>query len=341
MRGISGDSTWHGTKSIDGRLRSTRRRTACQVDLRPRILLSLQESAVRSLDAAVLAVLHPVCASAPRLRPREPSLTPRAVKQLTSLLNTGSVGAEWGSGNTTRWFAKRTKHLTSFETTPAYYEQVAASLRADGLTNVDYRLIPHDFEGEDDEDEMHRNAYVSRGVPTSPTKHSTMRWWIRRRGVLLCEGVAPKLKHGELLILDKATIVSPPPANPIRPPSGSVSMVIGTPGSKIPSHKCWPALRAAHGRLEAGALVLGRDPDDADPDQALISSPGLGVAPASSGPYTATSASNGCFRAVHEHRVARNQPAVAPASPQRRDVIQSKSTSRRATQSGQAGIVIG
>src|SRR3954471_4485639 len=63
-----------------------------------------------------------------QFRPEEPSLTPRAVRQLGTLLRPDHVGVEWGSGNTTRWLAKRTRHLTSFETTPDYYEQVAATL---------------------------------------------------------------------------------------------------------------------------------------------------------------------------------------------------------------------
>src|SRR5206468_1984216 len=90
-----------------------------------------------------------------QLRPEEPSLTPRAVRQLGTLLRPEHVGVEWGSGNTTRWLAERTRHLTSFETTPDYYEHVAATLGAEHISNVDYRLIAHDFEGETDEHEMH------------------------------------------------------------------------------------------------------------------------------------------------------------------------------------------
>ena len=57
----------------------------------------------------------------------------------------------------------------------------------------------------------------------------------------LCDGVAPKLKRGGLLILDNANWYLPPPADVHPPASGSVSTVIGTPGSRIPSHECWPA----------------------------------------------------------------------------------------------------
>jgi hypothetical protein len=209
-----------------------------QVDFRPGILFSLKNRRFDHwtpqylryrIQAGLRAALHP----------HEPSLTPRAVKQIEGLLSPDSVGAEWGSGNTTRWFARRTKHLTSFETTPPYYEQVAASLRAEGLTNVDYRLIPHDFEGEDDEQEMHRNPFVRAAYELGDETLDYALVDSAPRGCL-CAGLVPKLKRGGLLILDNANWYLPPPAD-VRPPApGSVSDVLGTPGSRIPSHECWP-----------------------------------------------------------------------------------------------------
>jgi SAM-dependent methyltransferase len=209
------------------------------VDLRPKILLSLKNRRFDHWTPRYLRYRIQAGIRA-RLHPQEPSLTPRAVRQLKDLLAPGSVGAEWGSGNTTRFFARRTKHLTSFETTPQYYEQVAASLRADGLTNVDYRLIPHDFEGEEDEEEMHRNPVVRAAYDLGDETLDYALVDSAPRGCL-CEGVAPKIKHGGLLILDNANWYLPPPPDVHPPASGSVSSVIGTPGSRIPSHRCWPA----------------------------------------------------------------------------------------------------
>lgn len=172
--------------------------------------------------------------------PEEPSLTPTAVKQLAALLGPDSIGVEWGSGNTTRWFARRTRQLTSFETTPAYYRDVAATLAAEGLRNVDYRLIAHDFEGEDDELEMHRNPFV---MAASQFGDETLDYALvdsAPRGCL-CAGIAPKIKRGGLLILDNANWYLPPPAS-VRPAApGSVSAVPGTPGSRVAHHECWPA----------------------------------------------------------------------------------------------------
>ena len=208
------------------------------VDLRPRGALTLKNRWPSHWTPRYLRYRIPAALRA-RLRPREPSLTPRAIKQLESMLQPEHVGVEWGSGNTTRWFAKRTRHLTSFETDPAYYERVAASLRAAGIDNVDYRLIPHDFEGETDEQEMHRNAFVRAAQEFGDETLDYALVDSAPRGCL-CRFVSPKIKRGGLLILDNANWYLPPPAG-VRPPApGSVPAVPGTPGSSVPAHECWP-----------------------------------------------------------------------------------------------------
>ncbi len=172
------------------------------------------------------------------LHPHEPSLTPRAVKEIEKLLRPDSVGVEWGSGNTTPWFARRTKHLTSFETNPPYYEVIAASLIANRLSNVDYRLIAQDYE--DDEQAMHRHPIVRAAYDFGDETLDYALIDSAPRGCL-CAGVVPKLKRGGLLILDNANWYLPPPADIHPPTTGSVSAVLGTPGSRIPTHECWPA----------------------------------------------------------------------------------------------------
>jgi len=210
------------------------------VDFRPGILFSLKD---RRFDHWTPQYLRYRIQAALRsaLHPQEPSLTPQSIRELERRLGCDSVGVEWGSGNTTRFFARRTKHLTSFETTPAYYEQVAATLRAEGLTNVDYRLIAHDFEGEDDEQAMHRNAFVRAAYEFGDETLDYALVDSAPRGCL-CRGVAPKIRRGGVLILDNANWYLPPPA------PGSVSSIVGTPGSRIPNHECWPAFA----RLTAG-----------------------------------------------------------------------------------------
>jgi SAM-dependent methyltransferase len=213
--------------------------TQSLVDFRPGIVFSLKN---RRFDHWTPQYLRYRLQAAIRakLRPEEPSLTPQAVRELDRRLRHDMVGVEWGSGNTTRFFARRTKHLTSFETDTSYYHWVAGTLRAERLDNVDYRLIPHDFEGEDDEEEMHRNSLVVAAdqFPDESVDYalidSAPRGCLSRR-------IATKIKPGGLLILDNANWYLPPPGTlrPIAP--GTVAQVLGTPGSLVTHHECWPA----------------------------------------------------------------------------------------------------
>ena len=213
--------------------------TQSRVDFRPGIVFSLKN---RRFDHWTPQYLRYRLQAAVRatLRPEEPSLTPQAVRELDRRLTGDMAGVEWGSGNTTRFFARRTRHLTSFETDTSYYEWVGGTLRAEGLDNVDYRLIPHDFEGEHDEEEMHRNPVVvaadqfADGSLDYALIDSAPRGCLSRR-------IAPKIKPGGLLILDNANWYLPPhpTLRPVAP--GSVTQVPGTPGSIVTHHECWPA----------------------------------------------------------------------------------------------------
>ena len=44
--------------------------------------------------------------------PTYPSLTLDSIRLLEQLLKPTDVGVEWGAGNSTGWFAERTKHLS-------------------------------------------------------------------------------------------------------------------------------------------------------------------------------------------------------------------------------------
>ena len=220
------------------------------VDFRPGIVFSLKD---RRFDHGTPQYLRYRIQAAVRaaIRPREPSLTPQSIRDLERLLHRDAVGVEWGSGNTTRFFAKRTQHLTSVETDPAYHERVVDSLRAEGVNNVEHVLIEHDFEGEDDEEEMHRNAVVRVLDRFAAASLDYALIDSAPRGCL-CHGIAPKLKAGGLLILDNANWYLPPPSS-VRPPApGSVAAVPGMPGSTIARHECGPAFA----KLTAGWRAL-------------------------------------------------------------------------------------
>ena len=77
-----------------------------------------------------------------RLNPDAPWLTAEATSFLDRWLEYGHVGIEWGSGRSTRWFARRARRLLSVEHDAGWHATVSALLAADGLTNVEYRLHP-------------------------------------------------------------------------------------------------------------------------------------------------------------------------------------------------------
>jgi hypothetical protein len=157
---------------------------------------------------------------------------------LESLLRPDDAGAEWGSGNSTPWFARRTARVISFESAGPYYEEVRASLQRAGLTNVDCRLIP--FEHQDDEEAMHRSDWMLAAHAIADESLEFALVDSAPRGCL-CAAVVPKLKPGGLLILDNANWYLPPPARMHPPAPGTVSVPLGAPGSRSPSNVCWPA----------------------------------------------------------------------------------------------------
>lgn len=219
------------------------------VDLRPGIILSLKGRSFRHWTPQYLRYRIQAKLRA-AIRPDDPSLAPGAIAQLERMLHRDHVGAEWGSGNTTRWFARRTRRLTSFETTPTYYDAVATTLRAERIDNVDYRLIAHDFEGETDEQEMHRNPFVRAASEFGDESLDYALVDSAPRGCL-CFGVASKIKRGGLLVLDNANWFLPPPPG-VRPAApGSVAAIPGTPGSATAEHICWPRFARAIANWEA------------------------------------------------------------------------------------------
>ena len=161
--------------------------------------------------------------------------------------------------------------LTSFETTPTYYERVAATRCAPGLGNVDYRLIrttsraTTDEQGDAPQRHFVRAAHAFGGRDAG---HALVEL-ARRAALHSARGVAPKIKRGGLLDSRQRELVSPAAA-------GRASARAGI-GLRRPwacraagdrSHECWPAFA----RLAAGlgrALVVERRPDDADPGEAV------------------------------------------------------------------------
>jgi predicted O-methyltransferase YrrM len=171
-----------------------------------------------------------------RRHPTYPFLTADSIDLLARLLRPEDRGAEWGSGNSTGWFAERTAWLDSFETGAEYAGRVRENLRQRGLRNV--RLEQIDYEDMTDEQAMLETPWVR---STEQFADGSLDYALvdsSPRG-LLCHRAAQKVKPGGLLIVDNANWYLPPPAT-VAPAPSSVTVPAGSPGSKMPNTIYWP-----------------------------------------------------------------------------------------------------
>jgi SAM-dependent methyltransferase len=88
--------------------------------------------------------------------PDRPWLTPAANAILMSFLRKTDIGLEFGSGNSTLWFANHIRHLTSVEHNEVWYRKVQQMLKESHQDNVDYHFVPRDKEDEEGD----QSAYV-------------------------------------------------------------------------------------------------------------------------------------------------------------------------------------
>ncbi len=76
------------------------------------------------------------------LHPHTPWTTPASIIFLKKHITKEMTGLEYGSGQSTLFFAQRLKKLVSIEHDPAWYEKVKQKLTDLGIDNVEYHLIP-------------------------------------------------------------------------------------------------------------------------------------------------------------------------------------------------------
>lgn len=124
--------------------------------------------------------------------PDAPWLTPQSIQLLEAYLAVDHIGAEWGTGRSTRWLAQRVAGLIAIEHDPAWYERVERSLQKlghHGVTLVRAR--------------QEAPAYLD---PVHTLEDGILDFVIvdgRRRGE--CALVAiPKLRSGGVLVVDDA-----------------------------------------------------------------------------------------------------------------------------------------
>jgi predicted O-methyltransferase YrrM len=77
-----------------------------------------------------------------RAHPDAPWLTPEATRLLDSMLRPSDIGAEFGSGRSTLWLARRCAYLTSIEHDKAWHTKVSGTLARERIAHVNYQCHP-------------------------------------------------------------------------------------------------------------------------------------------------------------------------------------------------------
>jgi hypothetical protein len=149
-----------------------------------------------------------------RMHPDAPWLTAEATRMLDDWLELQHVGIEWGSGRSTRWFAQRVKRLLSVEHHAGWHAAVSEQLAADGITNVDYRLLPCDPERVETPAwiaAMFASEYVRAVDVFSPRSIDFALVDGMYRSACALAAI-PKLRSGGLLIVDNVNWFLPSPS---------------------------------------------------------------------------------------------------------------------------------
>lgn len=126
--------------------------------------------------------------------PDAPWMTPKAIELLDQLITSDDIGVEYGSGRSTRWFARRCKHLTSFENNKKWFEIVSKQITS--FTNVSYEF--HDL----NKDPM-ESSYC-RSIKQFPDESLDFIVIDGKCRELIASNSVTKLKRGGLLIFDNA-----------------------------------------------------------------------------------------------------------------------------------------
>ena len=91
-----------------------------------------------------------------KLRPNDPWLTREAIGLLDRLLRPSDVALEFGSGRSSRWFARKVAKITSVEHDAIWHQMGVEKIKSEGIVNIDLILRPRDVA-----DEMgSRSSYV-------------------------------------------------------------------------------------------------------------------------------------------------------------------------------------
>ena len=148
------------------------------------------------------------------MHPDAPWLTAEATRMLDAWLQPDHVGIEWGSGRSTRWFAQRVGHLLSVEHHAGWHAAVSEQLAADGIANVDYKLLPCEPERVETPEwiaTMFASAYV-RAVDAFEPRSIDFALVDGMYRSACALAVIPKLRSGGRLVVDNVNWFLPSPS---------------------------------------------------------------------------------------------------------------------------------
>lgn len=152
------------------------------------------------------------------LNPVTPWTSQAAVRTFEQLLNNQMKGFEYGSGNSTLFFAKHLGHLTSVEHNAMWYNQIKGKMKEMNLTNVDYHHIPADLEIKKHTYAFYKDYPLTESdfqvrreyhdyfsfVCRYPDQHFDFIMVDGRARVECCLNAIPKLKRGGIFVLDNS-----------------------------------------------------------------------------------------------------------------------------------------
>jgi predicted O-methyltransferase YrrM len=132
-----------------------------------------------------------------RQNPGHPWLTRESTKLLPGLLRETDVALEFGSGRSTRWFARRVKKITSVDHDEKWYQDGLRRMQAEDIRNIELLLRPADVP----EEQGPSSAYVRvlEQFEDGSVDFCLVDGIYRGSCAL---NVLPKLRDGALLVID-------------------------------------------------------------------------------------------------------------------------------------------
>ena len=150
-----------------------------------------------------------------RMHKPAPWLSPTSILFFKKYLEKDMVGAEFGSGSSTLFFAPRISKLYSVEHNEEWYHLINEKLTGINCSNVDYRFVVQNdksdfvddvFDLEEKRDFEIRRDYVNYFRALNDIQDHSLDFAIvdGRARTECCHEILPKIKKGGILILDNS-----------------------------------------------------------------------------------------------------------------------------------------